>query len=362
MSNITLRTFISANGGREAHAIIRPCVPGSFERQLDQVVQSLHSLTQGNLRPVMVRWFLSDAANWARFIPSGPYASSVVEQPPLNGFKVCAWAWLQQVDSLTADADGFVRAKHGPYTQLICSGACVPGASSDVATRTMLYALARKLNAEGASLRDNCLRTWLLVRDVDVNYAGVVSGRNQLFDSEDLTAKTHFIASTGIGGAHPDASVTVQLDSLSYLGISPAQVRYLKAPSHLNPTSDYGVAFERGTAVDFGDRRHVFISGTASINNRGQVMYPGQIEAQTRRMLENIDALLNEADCSFADVGHMLVYLRDIADAPVVERIFAQRFPDIPHIILLAPVCRPAWLIEVECMAFKSVNAPFPAF
>ena len=46
-------------------------------------------------------------------------------------------------------------------------------------------------------------------------------------------------------------------------------MRHLYAASHMNRTSDYGVSFERGTAIEYGDRIHALISGTASIDNRG---------------------------------------------------------------------------------------------
>lgn len=55
------------------------------------------------------------------------------------------------------------------------------------------------------------------------------------------------------------------------------------------------------------------------------------------------------------DVGHMIVYLRDTADYAVVNQMFEERFPDVPKVIVHAPVCRPGWLIEMECMATKAV-------
>jgi enamine deaminase RidA (YjgF/YER057c/UK114 family) len=56
----------------------------------------------------------------------------------------------------------------------------------------------------------------------------------------------------------------------------------------------------------------------------------------------------------------MTVYLRDMADYAVVKQLFDERFPHTPKVILLAPVCRPGWLIEMECMAVKSeVNTEF---
>jgi enamine deaminase RidA (YjgF/YER057c/UK114 family) len=121
------------------------------------------------------------------------------------------------------------------------------------------------------------------------------------------------------------------------------------------------VSFERGTCVKYGDRRHVFISGTASINHKGEIMYPGDIRLQTQRMWENVEALLAEAECDFTHVGQITVYLRDMGDYAVVKRMFDERFPQTPKVILLAPVCRPGWLIEMECMAVKSeTNPAFP--
>ena len=91
----------------------------------------------------------------------------------------------------------------------------------------------------------------------------------------------------------------MQMDAYAIAGVDSRQIRYLYASSLMNRTSEYGVRFERGTCVDYGDRRHVFISGTASINNKGEIMHVGDIQRQTERMLENVAALLEEADCGW---------------------------------------------------------------
>jgi enamine deaminase RidA (YjgF/YER057c/UK114 family) len=153
------------------------------------------------------------------------------------------------------------------------------------------------------------------------------------------------------------------MDNYAIAGISPEQIHYLYASTHLNRTSDYGVSFERGTYVDYGDRRHVFISGTASIDNKGQIVHVGDVVNQTYRMWENVEALLREAGCTYDDVAHMIVYLRDPADYAVVSRLYEERFPDRPVVIVHAPVCRSGWLVEMECMAVKPQNDErFPAF
>ena len=71
-----------------------------------------------------------------------------------------------------------------------------------------------------------------------------------------------------------------------------------------------------------------------------------------------VEALLKEAGSSLADLAKMIVYLRDIADYPIVRDLMEQQFPDVPKVIVLAPVCRPGWLIETECIAIKAGGNP----
>ena len=59
----------------------------------------------------------------------------------------------------------------------------------------------------------------------------------------------------------------------------------------------------------------------------------------------------------------MIVYLRDVADYELVRRLYAERFPDKPCVIVHAPVCRPGWLVEMECMAVKAQSkSEYPNF
>ena len=54
----------------------------------------------------------------------------------------------------------------------------------------------------------------------------------------------------------------------------------------------------------------------------------------------------------------MIIYLRDVADYDLVKSLYEERFPDKPYVIVHAPVCRPGWLVEMECMAIKQINNP----
>ncbi len=360
------------DGVSEYHAIIRVTNPRlTYAEQVEEVLSAYDELIQGELKgatAVFKRFFLSDAANQANYLlalqtESEDCPLSIVEQAPLDGSKIALWAYLQNGVHTKTLPNGMYEVKHGAYRHLWMAGACNQATNSEYQTRLLLNDYVMQLLEQGCKLADHCIRTWFFVQNVDVNYAGVVKARNEVFVTQNLTDKTHFIASTGIAGRHANSKVKVLMDTYAVDGIKKEQVHYLYAPTHLNPTYEYGVSFERGTYVDYGDRRQVFISGTASINNKGEIVHPGDVRKQTLRMWENVETLLAEAECTFEHVGHLLVYLRDIADYMVVKEMFEERFPNIPKVYLWAPVCRPGWLVEMECMAVKAIkDERFPAF
>ena len=342
-----------------------------YSSQLKAIDDTLTQLVHGQLggaKPVFKRYFLSDAYNqsgevlWLE-LDYSDYALSVIQQSPLDGTKIALWVYLQTHVETRALPSGLYEVRHGSYRHLWNASAHNLAKNSEYQTRLLLNEYIMQLAQEGCRLADNCIRTWFFVNDVDNNYPGVVKARNQVFFTQDLTDDTHFIASTGIGGRQADPKVLSQMDNYAIDGLQPGEVSYLYAAHRLNRTSDYGVSFERGTCVDYGDRRHVFISGTASINNKGEIVHPGDVAAQTRHMWGNVEALLGEAGCTYDDVMQMIVYLRDIADYDTVRQLYDERFPHTPRVIVLAPVCRSGWLVEMECMAIRSQAArQFPAY
>ena len=79
------------------------------------------------------------------------------------------------------------------------------------------------------------------------------------------------------------------------------------------------------------------------------MLHEGNVLAQADRLLENIDQLLREGGSSLEKVPYLIVYLRDIADYTLVDAYIQRRFQYLPRVILEARVCRPSWLIEMEC-------------
>lgn len=342
----------------------------SFQEQLQSLAKAakdLLSLAPQGTKCFMARCHVSDAANQSDTIKNilSPILNStlsIIQQPPLDGTKIALWIYA--VSNVEKEyINGISKLYHNGYKHYWTTEKGNSEDSTYKQTVSLLDNSSNILKNESMSICDNCKRTWLYVNDIDNHYADVVNGRNDVFDREKLTEQTHYIASTGIFGYTGKRGVNVMLDTYSIKGLKVEQTQYLYALSNLNRTSEYGVRFERGVAIKYGDRTHAFISGTASIDNMGNILYPNDIKKQTQRMWENVEALLAEVDMHLdEDVAMMTVYLRDMADYNIVKVLFEKRFPNRPKAIVLAPVCRPGWLIEMECICIKETKNEFRNF
>ncbi|MDR1357223.1 MAG: hypothetical protein LBJ58_06095, partial [Tannerellaceae bacterium] len=305
-------------GATESHAVAEGVNTAIDARtQYANITKALDrlqkALPEGSVL-VMKRYFASDAVNQAGWLPEEENAAvSFVQQSPLNGAKVAVWAYW--VDKCRVTADGATTVLQRPdYRHFFTMQLHDRSDGSFQQTANIFQRYAEELAGRGLSLLRNGIRTWIYVQGVDTNYMGMVKARRMHFSEQGLTQNTHFLASTGIEGKYRRPDTIALVDAYAADGLAPGQVAYLKGASHLNPTYEYGVTFERATAVDYGDRRHVFVSGTASIDNKGQIVHPLDIAGQTARTLENVSVLLAEGGCGMDDVAQMIVYLRDTAD------------------------------------------------
>ena len=348
----------------DKYIILSPEAKGSFNDRLNFLYLRLGNFLDTekleNRTLQYCKVFLSDSQNQIKeFEESLLYQEflkgtnlTIVEQTPLNGST--ASLLIKTTDDTTPILFHSLRLTEEE----------AKGKNSYEQTRLLFNKYLKTIEGTDMTMERNLVRTWIYVTNIDVNYQGVVEARNDIFDKEGLTADTHYIASTGIGGATPVRHAAVAIDFLTVPNIKEEDKKYLQALEHLNPTHEYGVAFERGTRLTLPThtlhpegsqqfKQQYFISGTASINKHGDVVYEGDIVRQTGRLLENIGALLKDGDATMNDIQYFIIYLRDISDYHTVDRLMQQFYPQIPRIIVEAKVCRPGWLIEMECIAEK---------
>lgn len=359
----------------EYHISIRPTQSHSVENELIEIICLLYRLMNeertGKESLVFLRLFLSDYINQQPLISpiledlreqQGGLAISCVEQAPADGAKVNAWAYMikDTSGSLKKMRNGnhFIL-KNQNYAHIWSTGLTGnPDSSTGEQTRQIFYGYQSDLVKNDLTISNNCIRTWLFVRDIDRNYNSVVAPRKKFFTEIGLSPDTHYIASTGIEGRHFRQETGIHMDSLAIGGLEKDQVEYIEAPDFLNKTHDYGVTFERATLVKFGDRNHLYVSGTASIDHEGHILWANDLEKQIKRIYTNINALMKNAGFSRRNIAQIIVYFRDYSDRELIIKKTSELFGQIPANIVHAAVCRPGWLVEMECMAIRHATNP----
>jgi enamine deaminase RidA (YjgF/YER057c/UK114 family) len=380
-ASVHVSRFEAGSGVSEYHLSVRPIEHGSVHGQLewlqDAYRRALEALDLDPRTAVFRRFFCSDLPNQAEALEAYSCSSrlatdqhcavSWVCQPPAPAAKVALWAYHVSDPAGALDKvrdNGSLRLHRGELCHEWTTGVTSSnGSTAYEQTRGVFEAYDAQLRAQKLTLAGNVMRTWLYVRNIDSNYRDMVAARRELFAEQGLTPETHFIASSGIEGGSAVPGTKISLDAYAISGVRPEQISFPTALDHLCPTHAYGVTFERATSVAYRDRTQIILSGTASIGPDGRILYPGDPSRQLDRSLDNVEALLERAGATLDDMGVFIVYLRDPSDDALTWRRMRQRVGDAPIQVVVAPVCRPGWLIEVEGVAVVPAAKPdLPAF
>ena len=379
-------TFSVAEGCDETFISLATLEGLSFPEALAELTarysSALDRLSLSDSTAVFCRIFLSDILNQkSALLQSALFnrlrascALSIVEQRPVDCGPVSLLSYhlrdpkkalTKQLSQPTSDGwrnDLIVKGRN--YSLLFSAnhtGGDIFNAHAQ--TKAIFESLNSVIEQSGMSLLDNGIRTWVYVRDLDNHYEGMVRARRDYFAAHGLTDKTRYLASTGILGMSYSPEKIVSVDSLSIRGLAAGQVVRMEALSHLSPTILYGVTFERGLRVRFGDRSHLYVSGTASINSKGEVLHEGDAELQTRRAIENVRALLEAQSATLDDMAYVIAYVRNVHDRQRVRKVLDEELGrKIPLVFIEAAVCRPAWLMELEGIAIIPDRSEFPPF
>ena len=74
----------------------------------------------------------------------------------------------------------------------------------------------------------------------------------------------------------------------------------------------------------------VFLSGQIPLDPATGQMIDGDIVAQTKRVMENLDAVLSAAGTSFGKVVRSTIFLVDLGDFAKVNEVYGSYFPSEP--------------------------------
>ncbi|MEN6451266.1 MAG: dioxygenase [Thermoguttaceae bacterium] len=395
-------SVVDCDGVRRLFLTVVPSRGVTLPEQIESALQTAQTLLceQGSTGAIVLQTvFLKDRRDLhaCRAIVEAFYgarmpATSYVVQPPCGGQRVAieAWALLGPSDRLDIErhGDGLIIARHtgAAWTYLA-------GVTSDAAaptydrSRSAFRAAADRLASAGWRF-DEVIRTWLHLGGITVaegetdryrelNRARADFYRNLTFgcrgrcsapkvDSPAHVERspTPYPASTGIGVDGDGLTIgCIALRS----GDSSVAVVSLENPLQ-TAAYDYGhqaggepPMFSRAMAIVTGESVALLISGTASIT-AAESRHSENAEQQTRQTLTNIEALIASENlrrsglpgvcATLDDLALVRVYIKRAGDYEIVRAVCQARLGDSPTLFVLADVCRPELLVEIEAVAF----------
>jgi enamine deaminase RidA (YjgF/YER057c/UK114 family) len=215
------------------------------------------------------------------------------------------------------------------------------------------------LESQGASYRD-VVRTWFYLTDILAWYPEFNLARSAIYRELELMpinggGPRRLPASTAIRGEVSTGAAGV-LDLWAAMGVQESRplIRQLSSPAQPEALT-YGSAFSRGTLIHHPDISLIQVSGTAAIDEQGVSLYPGDVRAQIDCTFDKIAALIGQVGASLEDIAAACIFVKRPEDALVYqERALARGLENLPAVVMVADVCRPELLFEIDAeVAFK---------
>jgi chorismate lyase / 3-hydroxybenzoate synthase len=204
----------------------------------------------------------------------------------------------------------------------------------------------------------NLLRVWNYLPQINVESDGSErywqfnNARRNALIASGREAAGNVPAACALGSANGSPLVIYFLASRKAPTLieNPRQISAYEYPPQYGPKP----AFSRASVLREDSGAILFISGTASIVGH-QTVHQGDVAAQTREALANIEALLGQARSQGWRFGleklAYKVYVRNSADLPLIQSQLHRALGAAARVVYLrADICRPDLLVEIEAI------------
>lgn len=217
----------------------------------------------------------------------------------------------------------------------------------------------RVLEAHGLTYRD-VARTWIYLPKLLSWYSEFNAARRQAYQQFGLMdgQKPAWLpASTGIQGDCPfGRECMMDFLAISRRGEAALEAKILNSPRQCEAIQ-YGSSFSRAVEIRDESVSRIYVSGTASINERGETVHLGDPEEQIRHTLRVVKELLSWRHHSLGDAAHCVAFVKSADYAPAFRRIAGEEGLDSRGVIeTAADICRDDLLFELEVMTIKPLS------
>ncbi len=97
----------------------------------------------------------------------------------------------------------------------------------------------------------------------------------------------------------------------------------------------------------------VFASGQVALDGNGNLVGKGDVRVQTRQVLQNLNAVIEEGGATLNDVMKTTVFLSDMSNFAAMNEVYAEFFGNLKpaRSTVQALLARPEFLVEIEAIA-----------
>lgn len=288
---------------------------------------------------------------------------------PSGGVAICE-IWHSQ-EPLTSGRHGNIRYRQGETLLFGCltldednAGAHLDARPPlQVATETAYQSVFELLESRGYNA---VLRFWNYFPGINrvshhmERYRQFNIGRQDAFLSHGRSVIDKVPAACALGSATGGLHIAFLAARTEMMGIeNPRQISAYHYPNQYGPRSP---TFSRACLVNLSGCDMLFISGTASIVGH-QTLHDGDVAAQTRECLENIGAVVAEANRQAPGADFRLdslaykIYVRHSEDLLRVRHEIAKYIQaPVAAVFLQADVCRADLLVEIEASGGHAIS------
>jgi len=213
---------------------------------------------------------------------------------------------------------------------------------------TELFGEIERVLGEHGMTFANVVRTWFYNDDINDWYAEFNAARTRFFESRNVF-ETFLPASTGIGHPNPFGAALVA----GFFAMAPKSAKagkeIVKSPLQTDAMT-YRSSFSRAAETHSASGRRLFVSGTASIlPESSDVAYLDDPVRQIDCAMRAALAIVESRGMTKTDVNRAIVYLkRPEYHEPWQAWLKEHGLPSDYATEIVAEVCRPEWLFEVE--------------
>ena len=371
--------------------MVTPGGRGSFHEQAHELLQITDRVLQTAPEPTALTIqtvFLRDDRDqqecerlFAEHFGAKMPATTFVTQPPCSGAALAVEAWAISGESVRVErcAPHVVTVSYDGVRWVHCGGIVPATKTGGVYPRALatFRQMHKELAQAGVSF-EQVVRTWLYLGDItepegatsrykELNRARADFYRSLQFGRSIPTrngAHSVYPASTGIGINSRELAMScltleTKRDDVFLLPLeNPQQTPAYRYQASYSPQTP---KFSRAMALVLGDYVTTWISGTASIV-ASESRHVNDAEAQTEQTIDNIERLIalenfsrhgvSGVGAKLSDLAKIRVYLKHATDLDRCRAICERRFGPVPALYIVADICRPELLVEIEGVAF----------